>query len=207
MAKRLLDIICSIFFLVLFFPLFIIVPVMIKIMSKGPVFFKQERIGKDGNAFQMLKFRSMHVNNDSSLHQQYVQHWIRESLNTTQIKSGEVVYKITNDSRIIPFIGKIIRKTSIDEIPQFINVLKGEMSIVGPRPALKYEVDKYKAWHKERLRGLPGITGLWQVSGRNTLTFNEMVELDNYYLRNQSVWLDIKIILKTPLAMFLGNGF
>jgi lipopolysaccharide/colanic/teichoic acid biosynthesis glycosyltransferase len=145
----------------------------------------------------------MHVNNDDSGHKKFVQDFIQNS--NACAEKGLKVFKITNDPRIFPF-GKFIRKTSLDEFPQLYNVLKGDMSLVGPRPCLPYEWECYKPWHRERLNSLPGCTGIWQALGRSSVSFKEMVILDLYYLSNVSFWLDFKIVLKTFPVIFLGKG-
>ena len=199
-AKRLLDIVGSLFALILFTPVLAGIAVWIRMTSEGSVLFRQERIGLGGKPFMLLKFRSMYANNDASIHQEFVKHLIATGAGT------DGIYKITNDPRVTP-VGRILRKTSLDELPQFINVLKGDMSLVGPRPPLMYECEDYDLWHRHRVLDMkPGITGLWQVTGRSITTFDEMVRLDIRYIREWSLWLDIRIILKTPLVMLLGDG-
>lgn len=208
-VKRTLDIIGGILGIILFSPFFIIVPILIKTTSKGPVFFRQERLGQFGKKFYFLKFRSMHVNNDSKIHQEYIKKFIKEQGSYDKGNGNgdkSAVFKIKNDPRVTP-VGRFIRKTSLDELPQFFNVLKGEMSLVGPRPPIEYEMDNYALWHRRRvLEAKPGITGLWQVEGRSSTTFDEMVRLDIKYIREQSFLLDIKLLLKTPFVMFTGKG-
>lgn len=203
--KRALDIVGSVAILVVLTPVFLIIAVLIKLTSPGPVFFRQKRVGQSAKPFTMLKFRSMHVNNDDAIHQQYVSWFIKSS--SQQPSAGQPgVFKLAHDPRITP-IGHFIRKTSIDEFPQFWNVLMGEMSLVGPRPPLPYEVEQYKAWHCRRvLEAKPGITGLWQVTGRSRTTFDEMVRLDLRYAKSHSLWTDIKILLATPRAVISGKG-
>ncbi len=201
--KRVLDIFLSAVALILLAPFFLIVTAGIKLSSKGPVIFKQKRIGKNGRAFDFYKFRSMHVGNSDSRHKNYVQDFIK---NNGQCQGSDIkVFKITDDPRIFKF-GKFIRKTSIDEFPQFFNVLKGDMSLIGPRPCLDYEWECYDNWHKKRLNILPGCTGLWQALGRSSVTFEEMVILDLYYISNMTLWLDLKIVLQTFPVIFLGKG-
>jgi len=201
--KRFLDIILSSIALILLAPFFLAVAVGIKLSSKGPVIFKQKRIGKKGRPFDFYKFRSMHMGNSDSRHKNYVQDFIKKNC---QCETDEIkVYKITDDSRIFKF-GKLIRKTSIDEFPQFFNVIKGDMSLVGPRPCLGYEWDCYEEWHKDRLNILPGCTGLWQALGRSSVTFEEMVILDLYYISNMTLWMDLRIVLQTFPVIFLGKG-
>jgi lipopolysaccharide/colanic/teichoic acid biosynthesis glycosyltransferase len=207
-VKRAIDILASGFLLILFSPLFAIIALGIKLNSKGDVFFKQERIGRLGVPFKCLKFRTMYVNNSPKVHQEFVQGFIKgKDKNAEQTYSdGATVYKITNDPRVTP-IGRLLRKTSLDELPQFWNVLVGEMSLVGPRPPVRYEFEIYDIWHRRRVfEAKPGITGLWQVSGRSQLRFDEMVRLDLRYSRSWSLWLDLIILLRTPGAVFSGHG-
>ena len=205
--KRLMDIAGSIAGILLFLPVFLLASIFIKLTSRGPVLFRQERIGQYGRTFTFLKFRSMYVDNDESVHRQYVQKLIAGAVDGRDGGSGEQkVFKITADKRVTP-IGNILRKTSMDELPQFINVLRGEMSLVGPRPPIPYEVERYDVWHRRRIMEIkPGITGLWQVKGRSATTFDDMVRLDLQYARDWSIWVDIKILLKTPGAVLRGRG-
>ena len=203
-AKRVLDIAGSAAFLIAFSPVFLFVSALVKLTSNGPVFFRQQRIGEAGRPFQMLKFRTMHVNADHRIHQQYVEDFIQSSSSAESRQN--VVFKIVDDPRVTP-LGHFLRRSSLDEFPQFWNVLTGEMSLVGPRPPLPYEVARYKGWHRRRLlEAKPGITGLWQVTGRSRTTFDEMVRLDLRYAKNYSVWTDVKILLATPRAVISGKG-
>ncbi len=203
-AKRMLDIAGSTAFLIAFSPVFLFVSALVKLTSKGPVFFRQQRVGEAGRPFRMLKFRTMHVNADHRIHQQYVENFIQSGGSSESGKN--VVFKIVDDPRVTP-LGHFLRKSSLDEFPQFWNVLRGEMSLVGPRPPLPYEVARYKRWHQRRvLEAKPGITGLWQVTGRSRTTFDEMVRLDLRYAKNYSVWTDLKILLATPQAVLSGKG-
>ncbi|MDQ7008083.1 MAG: sugar transferase, partial [Acidobacteriota bacterium] len=205
--KRLVDIAVSAVLLVIFSPLMLLVALAIKIFSKGPVLFSQERIGYRGRPFKFYKFRSMHVANDPSIHQDYVKKWI-EGDKAAEVQDGDTkVHKITRDPRIIPWVGPFIRKFSIDELPQLFNVIKGDMSLVGPRPCLPYEAEMYRRWHKMRFDALPGITGLWQVSGRNRLSFDQMVALDIRYLQNWSLGLDLQIMAKTPYIILFDKAY
>jgi exopolysaccharide biosynthesis polyprenyl glycosylphosphotransferase len=202
-AKSMIDFIGSLFAIIIFSPIFLIIAAAIKIDSQGPVFFRQKRLGINGKPFDVMKFRSMKTNADSNTHKDYIEKYIHEQ-NNAAIKPG--VYKLTNDSRITK-VGNFIRKTSLDELPQFINVLKGDMSLVGPRPPIPYEYDIYDIWHRRRLLSCkPGITGLWQITGRSRTTFDEMVRLDLRYISEWSLWLDLKIIFKTPRAVLGGKG-
>ena len=180
---------------------------LIKLTSKGPILFRQERIGQYGVPFVFLKFRSMHTSNDAEIHKEFVHNFIAGKLiSSAAEKNLKTVYKITNDPRVT-WIGKFMRRTSLDELPQFWNVLKGEMSLVGPRPPVRYEFDIYDVWHRRRsLEAKPGITGLWQVHGRSRTTFDEMVRLDLRYSRSWSPLLDLKILLQTPRAILTGDG-
>ncbi|MFJ9383236.1 sugar transferase [Peribacillus sp. NPDC101481] len=188
--KRLIDIFGSIIGLILLSPVFLMVAILIKIEDpKGPIFFKQLRVGKNETQFQMYKFRSMVSNAEEQL---------KDLLALNEVSGA--MFKMKNDPRITK-IGKFIRRTSIDELPQLLNVLKGEMSLVGPRPPLRREVDEYSLFDKQRLLVTPGCTGLWQVNGRNSLGFEEMVKLDIFYIDNRNLFFDIKIILKTVKCM------
>ena len=211
--KRVMDIIGSALILVICAPVFLIIALAIKGSSKGPVFFKQQRIGQYGKSFTFLKFRSMHVDNNPGIHKEYVTQLIagRAQRNPSNGNGngngdGTGVYKLTNDPRITR-VGAFLRRSSLDELPQFLNVLRGEMSLVGPRPAIPYEVEAYQTWHRRRvLEVKPGITGLWQVSGRCRVKFDEMVRLDLRYAKIWSPWLDIMILLRTPQAVVEGDG-
>ncbi|HLI05190.1 MAG TPA: sugar transferase [Ktedonobacteraceae bacterium] len=203
-AKRLLDIV---FTLLILLPLLIItaiVALMIKLDSDGPVFFRQKRVGLNGEEFTFLKFRSMYVNNDDSIHREAVEQYIRGQALNEQAGDGSL-FKLGNDPRITR-VGRFIRKTSLDELPQFFNVLRGEMSLVGPRPPLPYEVAHYSSYDWLRLSGKPGLTGTWQVYGRSKVTFQKMVEMDIQYLQQQSLWQDLKLIALTPSVMISGRG-
>jgi exopolysaccharide biosynthesis polyprenyl glycosylphosphotransferase len=192
--KRTMDIVASGLILILLSPVFLLFSVLVKATSPGPVFFSQERIGLDGKIFSMFKFRSMIKDAEK----------LFPKLEPLSEVEGNF-FKIKNDPRITP-LGKFMRRFSIDELPQLINVLFGQMSLVGPRPPLPREVKRYSPWHRKRLRVRPGITGLWQVSGRSLLPFEEMVRLDIYYIENWSLWLDFKLLLQTvPVALF-GSG-
>jgi lipopolysaccharide/colanic/teichoic acid biosynthesis glycosyltransferase len=203
--KRGLDTIGSLALLASLLPAYLAIAALVKLTSSGPVFFRQERIGQMGRSFRMLKFRTMHVNADHAIHQQYVTQFINAG-NPVRESGTNEVFKIVNDPRVTP-IGRVLRKTSLDELPQFWNVLQGDMSLVGPRPPLPYEVEQYKPWHYRRvLEAKPGITGLWQVTGRSRTSFDDMVRLDLRYARTHSVWTDMKILLATPRAVISGKG-
>ena len=206
-TKRLIDVLGSLALLVLLSPVFLVIAAAIKLTSAGPTLFRQKRIGEHGTPFTFLKFRSMYVNNDASQHKEYVRQLIAgQAAKQPTNGTGEGVFKLTNDPRITP-VGSFLRRTSLDELPQFINVLRGDMSLVGPRPPVPYEVDNYAIWHRRRLlEAKPGITGLWQVEGRSRVGFDDMVRLDLRYARNCSPWLDLKILIQTPKAVIAGNG-
>jgi lipopolysaccharide/colanic/teichoic acid biosynthesis glycosyltransferase len=205
--KRMMDIVGSVLALLLFSPVFVLSALAVKITSNGPVFFRQRRIGQYGKSFVFLKFRSMYVNNDAGVHKEYVQQLIAGKAHKQPMSgNAQGVYKLTKDSRITR-VGSFLRKTSMDELPQFINVLMGQMSLVGPRPPVPYEVEAYDIWHRRRLlEAKPGITGLWQVCGRSRVKFDDMVRLDLKYARTWSPWMDIKILALTPGAVVLGDG-
>jgi lipopolysaccharide/colanic/teichoic acid biosynthesis glycosyltransferase len=205
--KRAIDIAGSIAGLILAAPVMLLIAIAIKLTSKGPIFFRQVRLGQHGRKFTFLKFRSMHVNNDDSVHREYVAKFIVGSPGADLADGGhQRIYKLTSDPRITS-IGGFLRKTSLDELPQFLNVLLGHMSLVGPRPPIPYEFNRYELWHRQRLLAVkPGITGLWQVAGRSRVTFDEMVRLDIRYARYWSLWLDIKILAQTPGAVLAGSG-
>jgi exopolysaccharide biosynthesis polyprenyl glycosylphosphotransferase len=206
LIKRTIDIVGSLIALVLLSPLFIAIAVVIKLTSKGPVFFKQVRVGQYGAKFTFLKFRSMYSHSNPKIHQEFVMRLISGKEDRTLSDDNPGVFKIQNDPRVTP-VGRFLRRTSLDELPQFLNVLKGEMSLVGPRPPIPYEVDAYDIWHRRRfLEVKPGITGLWQVEGRSRIRFDEMVRLDLKYAMTWSPWLDIKILLRTPHAVLRGHG-
>jgi exopolysaccharide biosynthesis polyprenyl glycosylphosphotransferase len=203
-GKRALDIVGSLALLAVLSPVLLVVAALVKFTSAGPILFRQTRVGEHGKPFKMLKFRTMRVNADDRLHREYVASLIAAGQQGTAAKDG--VFKITNDPRITP-VGRFLRRTSLDELPQFINVLLGSMSLVGPRPPIPYEVEQYKPWHHRRvLDAKPGITGLWQVTGRSRTSFDDMVRLDLRYARRCSLWTDIKILLATPGAVFSGKG-
>src|SRR6267378_617008 len=206
-VKRSMDIAGSFAALILCCPLFVLISLAVKLTSRGPILFKQERVGRYGLRFTFLKFRSMECDNDARIHREYVKRFIAGEVDPARVGHTEnVVYKIQSDSRVTR-VGKFLRKSSLDEFPQFINVLKGDMSLVGPRPPIPYELEGYQIWHRRRvLESKPGITGLWQVNGRSRLKFDDMVRLDLQYAKAWSLWLDIKILLQTPRAVFFRAG-
>jgi lipopolysaccharide/colanic/teichoic acid biosynthesis glycosyltransferase len=204
-AKRAIDIVGSSAALLLLSPVLAVTALLVKLSSKGPVIYRQGRLGQFGQLFEFLKFRSMRVDSDPNIHQEFMKNVIAGNHDGRSTDSDKPVYKMTNDQRITP-IGRFLRRSSLDELPQLFNVLKGEMSLVGPRPPLMYEYQEYQLWHRRRvLEVQPGITGLWQVQGRSRISFNDMVRLDLRYVRTWSLWLDLLIMLKTPGAVLLGD--
>src|SRR5260370_42626653 len=188
-------------------PIFGILALLIKLTSKGPVFFRQQRLGQFQVPFEFLKFRSMYVTTNPEIHKEYVHRFIAGYAEPNASRgTRKGVYKLTNDPRVT-WIGKFMRRTSLDEIPQFWNVLMGQMSLVGPRPPIGYEIEAYDVWHRRRLlEAKPGITGLWQVHGRSRTTFHDMWRLSLRYSRTCSPISDLKILLQTPRAVFSGDG-
>ncbi|HSZ63739.1 MAG TPA: sugar transferase [Terriglobales bacterium] len=204
--KRGMDILGSLVLLILLSPVFFVIAAAVKLTSRGPILFRQKRIGEHGTAFTFLKFRSMYVDNDASQHKEYVRQLIAGQAAKQTNDAGEGIFKLTNDPRITS-VGNFLRRSSLDELPQFVNVLRGDMSLVGPRPPVPYEVEAYATWHRRRLlEAKPGITGLWQVQGRSRVGFDDMVRLDLRYARHSSPWLDLKILVQTPRAVIAGNG-
>lgn len=198
-TKRAFDFTLSLLALILLSPVFLIIAIVLKLDSKGPAIFVQQRVGQYGKLFNMYKFRSMYTNVDQSLHQEHIAAYKQGAL------AAQESYKLENDPRITK-VGRILRDTSLDELPQLINVVKGEMSLVGPRPIPVYEADLYDLWQTERFSALPGITGLWQVVGRHLVLFEEQLRLDIQYIRHQSLGLNIKIVLATVIAVFYKSG-
>ncbi|MGH9524222.1 MAG: sugar transferase [Terriglobales bacterium] len=204
-AKRCIDIAGSLAAILLFSPVYAVIALLIKCTSRGPVLFRQTRVGQYGKKFTFLKFRSMRVNNDATIHKDYVTKFIAGKGEKQPSEAG-AVFKLTNDPRVTS-IGRFIRRTSLDELPQFFNVLFGDMSLVGPRPPLPYEFEVYDVWHRTRVFEVrPGITGLWQVNGRSKTNFDDMVRLDLQYARTWTIWMDLKIMAKTPKAVLGGEG-
>jgi exopolysaccharide production protein ExoY len=195
--KRLLDILCILLALPLLLPLMFILGALIKIVSPGPAVFRQKRIGHRGQPFICYKFRTMVVNADTGIHQGHLNHLMDANLPMKKLDS-------TGDPRLIP-CGRLLRSLALDELPQILNVLQGDMSLVGPRPCIPYEYEQYTPHHRQRFEAVPGLTGLWQVSGKNRTTFEEMIDLDIHYARNKSLLLDLKIILKTIPAIISQN--
>lgn len=204
--KRVIDIVASASVVLLLLPLFVVIAILVKLTSQGPVFFQQERLGQFGKPFAFLKFRSMSATNDSNIHRDFMKRLIKGEHDASTSNGSKPVYKMMHDPRVTR-IGRLLRRTSLDELPQFINVLRGEMSLVGPRPPIPYEYEVYEIWHRRRvLEVKPGITGLWQVKGRSRVSFDDMVRLDLQYARGWSIWLDLWILLQTPRAVLMGEG-
>ena len=198
--KRTMDISGAICGLIVFAPLFLFIAIIIKIVSPGPIFFKQKRIGCGGVIFNFIKFRTMKENSNHLVHKKYLQQLI-SSCNLDK-NNGKPMEKLKKDQRIIKY-GHFLRASGLDELPQLVNVLMGQMSLVGPRPPIPYEAEQYRTWYRGRFDVVPGLTGLWQTSGKNKLGFNEMIRLDIQYARKRSLFLDLKIIIKTPYILFL----
>jgi lipopolysaccharide/colanic/teichoic acid biosynthesis glycosyltransferase len=213
-CKRCMDIVLGSLLLVIALPLTLLIAILIRLDSPGPVIFIQERVGarrvsKGGRTiwevrnFAFYKFRSMVQDADPSIHQVILKAWVEGCAEPSD--AGSAKFKPTSDPRVTR-VGRILRRTSLDELPQLVNVIRGEMSVVGPRPDLPYSVEEYKPWHHERLAALPGMTGLWQANGRCSVSFDDMVRMDIEYVRNQSLWLDLKILFLTIPAVLSGRG-
>jgi exopolysaccharide biosynthesis polyprenyl glycosylphosphotransferase len=205
-VKRASDILIAALALVLLSPLWLLVALLIKLDSRGPVLYKQERVGMDGRVFLFLKFRTMRAGADDREHREYQRRYIEGRPDTNMGDHARPVYKLHGDPRVTR-TGRWLRRASLDELPQLLNVLRGDMSVVGPRPPIPYEVEAYELWHRKRLDMKPGMTGLWQVSGRNRLSFEEMVRLDLFYIENWSLWLDLKIMLRTLPVVLRGEAY
>jgi exopolysaccharide biosynthesis polyprenyl glycosylphosphotransferase len=203
-VKRASDLLIALLALIVLGPLWLLVALLIKLDSRGPVFYQQERVGMDGRVFLFYKFRTMRAGTDDARHREFQERYIKGLPDSNLGDEDRPAYKLRADDRVTR-LGRILRKTSLDELPQLFNVLRGDMSIVGPRPPIPYEVESYELWHRKRLDMKPGITGLWQVSGRNRLPFEEMVRLDLFYIENWSLLLDLKIILRTLPVMLRGD--
>ena len=205
-TKRISDIIIASLTLALLSPFWLLIALLIRFDSKGPVFYAQERVGMDGRIFVVYKFRTMRVDTDSEIHRAYQRKFIAGHAEANVGDAKKPAYKLRDDPRITR-VGRVLRRLSLDEVPQLFNVLRGDMSVVGPRPPIPYEVEAYELRHRKRLDMKPGLTGLWQVSGRNRLPFEEMVKLDLFYIENWSLLFDLKIILRTVLVMLRGDGY
>jgi lipopolysaccharide/colanic/teichoic acid biosynthesis glycosyltransferase len=202
-VKRVFDIVVTLIALALLWPMMLLIAVLIKLDSPGPALFIQKRIGRWERPFKIYKFRTMEHNLDDTAHRKFMQAFVRGDIG----KGGSrtTIYKPFTKSQVTR-VGRVLRKTSLDELPQLLNILKGEMSLVGPRPNVPYEVEAYKEWHKERLGVLPGITGLAQVRGRSSLDFDNIARYDIEYARRMCVRLDIKILFETVFSVFKGEG-
>ena len=205
-GKRVVDFTLALIGLIIVAPLLAVIAILVKQSSPGPVLFVQERLGRDGRPFKFYKFRSMKHNSDDAIHRQFAAMFIAGDQDGCKEKNdGEQVFKLQRDPRITA-IGAWLRRTSLDELPQLFNILKGEMSLVGPRPPIAYEIENYQPWHMERLRAVPGLTGLWQVSGRSSVSFDDMVRFDIRYINTWSPWQDFVILLKTIPVVLRGTG-
>ncbi len=217
-CKRMLDILVAGSLLLVLLPVMALIALLIVLDTPGPAIFRQKRVGLQPRmvggqriyeigTFTIFKFRTMYRGNDSEAHRRFVQAYIRnDEKEMAEQQGGETqVQKLVNDARVTP-LGRFLRKTSLDELPQFLNVLRGEMTLVGPRPPIPYEVDMYESWHHKRLWAIPGLTGLWQVNGRSSVSFDEMVKLDLEYIEQQSLGLDLRILFMTPFAVVRGKG-
>ncbi|HKO97215.1 MAG TPA: sugar transferase [Pyrinomonadaceae bacterium] len=204
-VKRFSDLLIASLALIVFSPFWLLIALLIKLDSRGPVFYKQERVGMDGRIFLVYKFRTMRAGEDSEIHREYQRKFIAGHAEANLGDSHRPTYKLRDDPRITR-VGRLLRRFSLDEVPQLFNVIGGDMSIVGPRPPIPYEVEAYELRHRKRLEMKPGLTGLWQVSGRNRLPFEEMVKLDLFYIENWSILFDLKIILRTVLVILRGDG-
>ena len=204
-GKRAVDVLLATTAMLVLLPLFIVATVLVRGTSRGPAFFRQTRVGRDMRPFEMWKFRTMYEDSDDAIHREFVA-GLRKDIPSDRV-DGQDIYKLTHDPRITP-LGRWLRRLSVDELPQLINVLQGTMSVVGPRPALSWELELFGTLprYRDRFTVKPGITGLWQVSGRSRTTFDEMVRLDLRYARTRSLWTDIKILLATPRAVISGKG-
>lgn len=204
--KRAFDVVVASLMLLVAGPAMFVIALLIKKSSSGPVLFVQERLGRDGTPFNFYKFRSMKHNSDDAIHREFAAMFISgDEDGCADNNAGEKVFKMKKDPRITG-IGAFLRKTSLDELPQLFNILKGDMSLVGPRPPIAYEIENYQPWHMERLKAVPGLTGLWQVSGRSSVSFDDMVRLDIRYINEWSIWKDIVIMAKTLPVVFKGTG-
>jgi len=206
-AKRTLDVAGAAAGVVILSPIMLVTALAVAVSSRGPVIFRQSRLGRGGKPFVLFKFRSMRTDSDDTAHREYVANLIdgkHDEIN--QGDADKPLYKMTVDPRVTS-VGRFIRRTSLDELPQLFNVLRGEMSLVGPRPPLPYEAERYRAWHLRRILEVqPGVTGLWQVEGRSTTSFDDMVRLDLRYAQTRSFWLDLRIILRTVFVLFGSHG-
>jgi lipopolysaccharide/colanic/teichoic acid biosynthesis glycosyltransferase len=203
--KGILDRTFAFFAIVALSPIMAVITIVIRLDSRGNPIFRQERVGKEGRRFIFYKFRSMYLDHDDSEYYKAIEKYVRDNVNSPPISNGEVSQRRNSDPRVTRF-GRLLRKTNLDELPQLFNILKGEMSLVGPRPMIPFMVKMYNDHHKKSFIVKPGLTGLWQASGRKKLTFEEMIRLDIDYITKQSLFLDIKIVLMTIIAVLRGEG-
>ena len=204
--KRAIDVVGSVALILIAAPLFAVLALLVKRSGPGPVFFIQERLGRNGQPFKFLKFRTMRHDSDDAIHRQFAAMFISgDDAGCRAENGGHDVFKLETDPRVTR-IGNWLRRTSLDELPQLFNILLGDMSLVGPRPPIAYEIENYQPWHMERLKVTPGLTGLWQVMGRSRVSFDEMVHLDLHYINHWSLWLDIQILLRTIPVVLRGTG-
>lgn len=204
--KRFFDLIAATILTILLLPFFAILALLVKRSSPGPILFVQERLGRNGRPFRFYKFRSMRHDADDFVHRQFTAMFINGDKDGCQKRNGgKELFKLEQDPRVTP-IGRWLRRTSLDELPQLLNIIKGDMSLVGPRPPIAYEIENYQPWHFERLKVIPGLTGLWQVMGRSRVSFDEMVHLDLHYINHWSLLLDLKILLRTIPVVLRGTG-
>jgi len=205
-VKRAFDLLIATTMLVVISPVMLVIALLINRSSSGPVLYVQERLGRDGRPFKFYKFRSMAHNSDDAIHRQFAAMFINgDKSGCAESNEGDEVFKLKKDPRITS-IGALLRRTSLDELPQLFNIIRGDMSLVGPRPPIAYEIENYQPWHMERLKAVPGLTGLWQVSGRSSVSFEEMVRLDIRYINEWSPAADLKILLKTVPVVLKGTG-
>lgn len=204
-AKRALDVAIVLFVLVIGLPVWLLIALLIKLTSPGPVFYRGVVMGRGGAPFRYYKFRTMVAGGDNTAHKQWLEQFVKQDAAFAQDANGKQVFKVVNDPRITS-VGRTLRKLSLDEAPQMLNVLAGDMSLVGPRPPVPYEYEHYDDWAKQRLSVLPGITGLYQVTARSQVGFSGMAAIDLDYIRRRSLWRDLQIIVRTPIVMLLGSG-
>jgi exopolysaccharide biosynthesis polyprenyl glycosylphosphotransferase len=205
-VKRMVDVVLAVVGLLVSAPLFLVIALLVKRSGPGPVFYVQERLGRDGRPFRFYKFRTMQHNSDDAIHREFAAMFINGDAEGCRRTSGRAdLFKMKSDPRVTG-IGLWLRRTSLDELPQLYNILRGDMSLVGPRPPISYEIENYLPWHMERLRVTPGLTGLWQVSGRSSVSFDEMVRLDLQYIDRWSIWMDTQILLRTVPVVIKGSG-
>ncbi len=201
--KRVMDLLITLLALPFLLPLMAVIALFVRLDSPGPALFKQKRVGKNGRLFEIYKFRTMHCDLDDSYHRSFMKAFVKGEIG--QSSDAKKVYKPFTDAQVTR-VGRFLRKTSLDELPQLFNVLRGEMSLIGPRPNVVWEVEAYKRWHMERLSVLPGITGLAQVNGRSSINFDTIVRYDIEYVKRQSVWLDVQILWKTFTSIVEKRG-